>query len=236
MTTVPELDKGENCDFCRLLREVQEGNSSVSDLLDDPIFIERTRLLVEAHSYGPDDTKELTDELRDKVWRYISGFIPDYTYDYGKFFVWLRSLTRECFYESLRDEDEDDDGRSQNLSSKNHYVYFEERDYNACVREFESCINDLPEQERLACMYYIEEGLSARETAERLTKANHPCTQESVLLWIRNGLKSFFPEAGGFAIDEIDRGADSGQPAGTREKSSSATKAPDPSVGNSSKH
>ncbi len=206
METVPQPeDAGDDSNFVRLLREVKEGNRSIPDLLDDPLFTKRARLIVEAHSRGPEETRELTYELRDQVWRYFSGFEPDYTYDHGKFFDWLRGLARDIFCERLRNEDEDSHERWQDLASKNHSGYFEKRrQLDACVSEFESCISDLPEPQRSACWCYIQMGLSGQETAELLTKAGYPCTPESVLQWISNGLKSFFPE--GFAIDETARG------------------------------
>lgn len=243
MNMVPESNKGEDCDFCKLLSEVKQGKRSVGELLDDPIYIERARLMVQAQSQGPNESREILHELRDKVWAYISSFKPDYAYDYGKFFIWLRELARVCFYDRLRDEDEDEDSdeHPQALSSKydnfNYdIVYFEEQDQlDACASELESCISNLPERTRLACTEYILDGSSPRETARLLTRAGYPCTEESVLQWISEGLKSFFPQIGGFAIDETERGAGPGKPAGIRDQSSSATKAVNPSVGNSSK-
>lgn len=232
----PEFNKGEDCDFCKLLREVQKGNRSVGDLLDDPIFTERSQLMVRANSRGPGESEEITDELRDRVWRYISGFIPEYEYDYGKFFVWLRELTRDILCERLRDENEDHYQGAQDLSSKSSRNYFEGwQQPEAWLSEFESCIEVLPEPQRLACMCYFREGLSPEDTAERLNRAGYPCTPESVLLWIKDGLKTFFPQVGGFAIDETDREAGPDKSASAREKSSSATKASNPSVGNSPK-
>ncbi len=241
MNMVPE-SKGEDCDFCKLLSDVKQGKRSVGELLDDPLYIERARSMVQALSQGPNECREILRELRDKVWAYISGFEPDYAHDYGKFFVWLRELARVCFYERLRDEDESGSEHAQDLFSKYdsfHYdiVYYEKQDQcNACANKLESCISSLPERTQIACIEYILDGSSPRETAERLTRAGYPCTEESVLQWISEGLKSFFPQIGGFAIDETERGAGPGTSAGTREESSSATKARNPSIGNSSKH
>jgi RNA polymerase sigma factor (sigma-70 family) len=197
MTRVPvPPDAGDDSNFVRLLRDVKKGDRSIPELLDDPKFTTRSRLIIEAHSRGPDDTRELTHELRDQVWRYFSGFEPDCTYEDGKFFDWLRGLTRDIFCERLRNEDEDEYERWQDRASKNHSIYFEERrQLDASVSEFESCMSDLPEPERSACLCYIQMGLSAKETAELLTKAGYQCTQETVLQWISDGLKSFFPEA-----------------------------------------
>src|SRR5580698_4011429 len=148
MKNVPESEKGKDCDFCALVREVQNGARPINELLDHPLMIERLRLLIIVHCQELYDVEELTNELRVKVSRVLSTFVPDYAYEHGKFFSWLRTLVRDTFADSLRDETANGETRWQNAAAKDAadnsdlWQQSEER-----VRDLESIFERMPEHE-----------------------------------------------------------------------------------------
>ena len=227
MKQFQEFKKGKHGDFCRLLREVQAGRESCDALLVDPLFKERLRLMISAHRQKPEDAEEMANDIRTKVWRYLPGFEPDYTCDYGNFFAWLRTIIRNTFLDTLsKSEVEYDKERAEDLDSKDPRIDIEgQLLYKERVKELESCISALPERERLATTWHILEGLPSRITAERLTQKGYPCTHVTVLKWVRDGLKPFFPNAEGFSVDEVQRKASKH----ARPASSPSLKRPEPS-------
>jgi len=199
-------DKGENGGFCSLLRSVQKGCEPIDALFREPIFRERLRLMLSAHRLRPEDAEELANDVRVKIWRYLGRFEPDYAFDYGNFFAWTRQIVRNSFLDTLKDDVQYSDERPEDLDSADRTFDLEEELlHRERVRELESCINDLPERERLATTCHVLQGLPSRITAEILTRAGFPCTHVTVLKWVRDGLKPYFPEATGFSIEEVTR-------------------------------
>lgn len=228
MRNTSATDKGENGPFSSLLRNVQNGCEPIDALFREPIFQERLRLMISVHrqSLRPEDSEELANEVRFKVWRYLSGFKPDYAYDYGKFFAWVRQIVRNSFLDRLKDDVQYSDERPEDLNSVDLRVNLEEELlHRERVRELESCIENLPERERLATTCHVLQGLPSRITAEILTRAGYPCTHVTVLKWVRDGLKPYFPEAKGFSFEEVSRKAGRSKLAGATEQSSSVGKA-----------
>lgn len=219
-------DKGENGHFCSLLRNVQNGCEPIDALFREPIFQERLRLMISAHRLRPEDSEELANDVRLKVWRYLSGFKPDYAYDYGNLFAWVRQIIRNSFLDGLKDDVQYSDERPEDLNSADLRVNLEEELlYRERVKELESCIENLPERERLATTCHVLQGLPSRITAEILRRAGYPCTHVTVLKWVRDGLKLYFPEATGFSIEEVSRKAGRSKRAGAIKESSSLGKA-----------
>lgn len=229
-------DKGENGGFCTLLREVQGDHKPIDALFEDPIFRIKFRLIVAAHRQKPEDAEELANDIRYKVWHSLPRFEPDYTYDYGNFFAWLRRMTRNRFLDTLPNDDaefSDPEDLLQIADSKIDVeagVLYYER-----VEELERCINTLPERDKLAATHYVLEGLSSRETADRLTEAGFPCTHVSALKWVRDGLKPFFPNAEAFSIEDLERKAAKLARARVDEEASSTKMEAKPSIKKSAK-
>lgn len=223
MTT--SADKGETGNFCTLLRKVQDGCEPIDALFREPIFQERMRLMISAHKLRPEVADELANDVRVKIWRYLPGFKPDYGHDYGNIFAWIRSIIRTTFLDTLKSDVQYSDERPEDLNAADPGIDLEaELLYRERVRELESCINALPERERLAATCHVLQGLPSRVTAEILTRAGYPCTNVTVLNWVRNGLRPYFPEAKGFSITEVSRKAGRATPVDTDQPSSSINK------------
>jgi RNA polymerase sigma factor (sigma-70 family) len=201
-------DKGEDGEFCTLLRRIAEGYEPFDALFENSVFKERLRVMISAHRQKPEDAEELANDVRLKVWRSFSGFTPNYAHDYGNFFAWLRKVIRTSFFDTLKKHVEYGDERPEDLNSVDRTVDIErELLYRERLEELKSCINALPERERLATTCHVLEGLPSRITADILTKAGYPCTHVTVLKWVRDGLKPYFPDAEGFSIEEVARKA-----------------------------
>lgn len=230
-------DKGENGGFCTLLREVQGGRKPIDALFEDPIFRSKFRPIIAAHRQKPEDAEELANNIRYKVWHSLPRFEPDYTHEYGKFFAWLRTVTRNSFLDTLLNDDaEFIDDRAEDLPIPDPKIDLEARVlYNERVDELERCTNTLPERERMAVTHYVLEGLSSRETTDRLIKAGFPCTHVTVLKWVRDGLKPFFPNAEAFSIEDLERKATKLARARTGEEASSTKVEAKPSIKKSAK-
>lgn len=208
MQTILDPRKGERGSFCELLRKVQDGREPIDALFNNQTFRERLHVIISAHRQKPEDAEELANDVRVKVWRYINGFTPDYTCDYGRFFGWLRSIARNSFLDTLKDDLQYGNERPEDLNSKDPSIDIEgQLLYKERLQELESCINALPEKERLATTYHVLRGLPSRITAELLTKAGFECTHVTVLKWVRDGLKTYFPNAKGFSLVKVQRRA-----------------------------
>jgi antitoxin Phd len=187
-------DTDENeVEFCRLLKEIQAGKASSEALLVNPVFNKRLRLIAMTYAPTAHDTKELENDVRILVWRTLKRFKPDYTKPYGKFFAWLKVLTRNVFADSCHSRSVDfDDRRLDDLSNEDVGIDIEASVlYREVIAEFEKNVNALPLRERLAVGYYLQ-GFSFRETSAKMGEAGFQAGHVTVRKWVRESLSAFF--------------------------------------------
>ena len=67
----PGSDRGEERDFCKLLREVQEDRKPIEALLNSPIFRIRFRAIMATDNQELEDAEELAHDFLFKLSRYI---------------------------------------------------------------------------------------------------------------------------------------------------------------------
>jgi RNA polymerase sigma factor (sigma-70 family) len=187
-------DKEEECEFCRLLREIKEGRKPVDALFENPIFNYRGLKICCGLTHNREDADDLFQDVRIKVLRNIMDkFVPDYTRDYGNFFAWLRQIAQNRFYDNLpKPGTWFDDERVEDLHDlEDHGANTE---FQVLCGELEMHINNLPDNQRLATTRFME-GYSLREIQRELNNLGIKCSHVAVGNWVRNGLKPFFPDA-----------------------------------------
>lgn len=187
-----DLDKGQDGNFCSLLREIRSGLTPIDKLFENPLFRRRLRVLIAVYQRKPEDAEELANDIRLKVWRSFPGFEPDYTKDYGNFFAWFRTIVRTSFLDTLKNSLVYDSERPEDLSpaelKSNAEREFREEELR---KELQECIDSLPERERLAVTCFLR-GLTSREAADVLTEAGFPCTHVTALTWASDAVRAYF--------------------------------------------
>jgi RNA polymerase sigma factor (sigma-70 family) len=185
--------KGEECEFCRLLREIQEGCKPVDALFEHPALNYRGLKICCGLTHNREDADDLFQDVCLKVSRKIlDKFVPDYTRDYGNFFAWFRKIAQRTFYDKLpkpgtcfNDERVED---LQDLEDQGANTEFQ-----FLCDELEGHINNLPYKQQLATTRFLE-GYSLREIQRELNSRGITCSHVAVGNWVRDGLKPFFPD------------------------------------------
>ncbi len=187
-----DLDIGADGNFCSLLREIRSGFTPIDDLFNDPLFKRRLQKTIAAYQREPANAEELANDVRVKVWRSFPGFEPDYTKDYGNFFAWVRAIVRTCFLDTLKKRLVYGGERPEDLSPAELKSNAEREFREAKLKkEFQECIDSLPEREGLAVTCFLQ-GLTSRETADVLTTAGFECTHVTAITWARDGVRAYF--------------------------------------------
>jgi len=175
------------------LRGILKGHKPIDELLENALF--KRRLTVLCRLLAGNEWEDLYNDVCLKLWKAIRTFKPDFKQPYGKFFAWLRKVTRNTFFDKnrgLRPEIADVDPEELERVGARTEVdnQLEERKWR--LREH---VAKLPEKKRLAVMLYTREGYTTREVADILTRTGMKCTHASVANWVRGALKAAFPEA-----------------------------------------
>lgn len=183
-------------DFRQLLREVKANRLPADVLLEHEVFKNRLRLLSMTYARTAQDAEDLASDVSIKVWQRIQNFKPDPRSHYDGFFLWLRGVTRKTFLDSRRRELELDDRSIEDIDIADPQTDVESSFlYKEVIAEFEKRINALPRKERLAVVYYLQ-GLTLRETSEKMRQAGFPSSHVAVGKWIRDALSDRFSKAG----------------------------------------
>jgi len=188
---ISDRKSNQNRAFCELLSEVKEDRKPIEALFNDQVFSKRFRAIIAAYKQKPEDAEELANDVLYKVSRSLQRFEPDYKYECGNFFAWLRKLTRHRFLDTLPDDDaEFSDDTAEGLRPSDQRLDPVTRVLcNEIFENLERQISTLPVKKRLAATCYFHEGLSTGETSERLTEAGFPSRQETVRRWVSEVLK-----------------------------------------------
>ncbi|MFY9620161.1 MAG: sigma-70 family RNA polymerase sigma factor [Pyrinomonadaceae bacterium] len=183
-------------DFGRLLKGVLANRVPVDVLFENEIFRNRLRLITMAHARTEQDAEDLASDVSLKVLQKLGQFKPDFRHPYGGFFSWLRSLTRNTFFDTRRRSEVEFDKRPvENLDIADPHTDIESSLlYKEVLAEFEKSINALPLQQQLAIAYYLK-GFTFREISDKMRQAGYRSTHVTVAYWIKEGLTAFFPES-----------------------------------------
>jgi RNA polymerase sigma factor (sigma-70 family) len=194
---ISDSDKGEHGDFCRLLRAVQTDSQTIEVLFENPIFRDRFRLIIAAYRQKPEDAEELANDVLFRISHSLPSFDPDYSRDYGNFFPWLRSVTRNSFLDTLPDDNADFSGKPvEALRVADPRIDIEAGIlHNELVANLKRYITTLPAKQRLVATYYLLEGLSLRETSKRLSEAGYSSTDTLLRKWVGDTVKGALVKA-----------------------------------------
>ena len=196
----PTTQEGQECDFCRLLREVLAGSKPVDALFEHPKVKERGLLICLGLTKNRSDAE---DQYQVVCWKaaqnIMDKFCPDYTRHYGNFFAWFRRIARNNFFDSLPKGglQFSDDRSDELIGSKDPRADAARSDTEVQLlcREIEEHINNnLPEEEQLATCLFLE-GYFLREIETKLNRMGFDCSHMTVRKWISEGLQPFFPDA-----------------------------------------
>jgi RNA polymerase sigma factor (sigma-70 family) len=185
--------KGEECEFCRLLREIKEGCKPVDALFEHPVFKYRGLKICCGLTHTREDADDLFQEVCIKVSRKIlDKFVPDFTRDYGNLFAWFRTIAQRTFYDKLpKPGTWFADERVEDLHDLEDYGANTE--FQFLCDELERHINALPDKQRRATTRFLE-GYSLREIQRELNNLGIKCSHVAVGNWVRDGLEPFFPD------------------------------------------
>lgn len=186
----------ESKDFSTLLRRGRKSRKLIDELLGSPLFKRRLKALCRLLTGNEWDAEDLYNEVCLKLCTVLPKFKPKYKRPYGNFFNWLGTVTRNTFFDSRRGL------RFQftivsidNWDADSEFDLEDRYELNDRKRRLREGIARLPEKKQIAMRLYIREGYSSRETANILAARGIKITHATVALWVRQLIRSVFPEA-----------------------------------------
>jgi RNA polymerase sigma factor (sigma-70 family) len=200
---------GKESDFCAFLREVLAGRKPIDELLVRPEFKRRLLGRCRAHAQNDADADELYNDVSLKLSQVLlTHFQPDFSKEFGGFFAWLRTVTRNSFLDRIRPAKLPlGSERPEELVAKADPREDVERKalHNERVEKLVKCIERQPREIRLAAELYVLQGFSSAETVEKLARSGIVITPPTVRNWVRDALRPYFPEAIAFSDTELAR-------------------------------
>lgn len=180
--------------FRDLLRGILKGRKPVDELLENALF--KRRLTTLCRLLAKNEWEDLYNDVCIKLWKVLqSSFKPDFREPYGKFFAWLNKVAKYTFFDKIRGlKPEITDVTLEEIERVGARTEIDE-DLEERKRRFWDVVAKLPDKQRLAVTLYVEYGYSTREVADILTKTGMKCTHASVAKWVRDALRTAFPEA-----------------------------------------
>ncbi|HXQ72508.1 MAG TPA: sigma-70 family RNA polymerase sigma factor [Pyrinomonadaceae bacterium] len=102
MSDVPQTTTQEDADFRELLKQLLSEEQSRDELLINPVFQYRLKLICQSITRNATDADVLANYVRAVVCDRLDQFEPDYNRPYGNFFNWVKRIARNKFIDDYR--------------------------------------------------------------------------------------------------------------------------------------
>lgn len=190
--------EGEETSFCELLGEILAGHKPVEELFECPVFKRRLLALCIIYAHDRWNADEVYVDVCIKVWKVLrKRFVPDFNKPFGNFFAWLGTVARRKYLDRVRPAKHE--FPLENLENIGdiiaRYDVENQFDEKEVISKLMKAIDDLNGTKRSAVIMHLIDGYSCREVAEILTARGEKCSHASVAKWVRDILRSVFPES-----------------------------------------